>query len=749
MKNIKKLLAVVALGLTASVTQAQTVTNLVPNGDFANGGPTADWVSVSGGGTFGFGYPTSGGNPGNYGVITNVSGGWGIWVGGDVAPYIELAPLGLVAGNTYTFLQDMITLAGTNTGGLKIESWAAGSGIGAGAEPEMRPVTWTTNGWATYAFSYTIKPGATGIKMVPLWGVNSTVGYDNFRVVVPLTIPLTAQITSPANGATVFTNFTIVASASVLPGAVTNVNFYRGNVLLGSDSSAPFSLNVPNAIAGAAALTAVAQADTGASVTSSVVNVTVTGTPTVSSFGVNPAAAWVGFMNVFQTPQNFGAPAFSSAWGVADLSAAFSGTGPTTVLTLKPAPIVTQDNFWYDFTVEPLASNPTNYAAGAVGFKEMEANMYVDLPVGTVNGNLVTFAGLCKTNTLDVRLNPTRVNGVGNGWTNYAFVKELSADYSTTLNVSYVTLTSGVPFSVSLQTTSDPTLHVQYGFVTRGPNIHPADTNNYGMVQVQSTAAAATNFVVDSSASWTGFMNVFTNAQNGGGYWFGSAWATADLPAVFNGSGLVLAPNSINDPTPAWYSPSGGPGAVGLKTMEANFFQQFDGALAGKNVTFSGTVLSNTLVSASKTNALGNGWTAVAYIRDFAPDFSSFNAATVPLNPGAFSVSLFTASDPARHVQFGFQVVGPNVWITDAAAFGNIVIANAGVNPTSITATRNGGNIVLTFPTQTGKSYTVLYKNLLTDPTWSTLATTNGTGANAVVSYPTSGGQRYYRLQIQ
>lgn len=744
MKNIKKLLGTVALAAIASVSQAQFTTNLFPNGDFVNGGPTPDWVEVSGGGTFGYGYPTSGGNPGNYGVITNVSGGWGIWVGGDTTP-IPLVDLGLVAGQTYTFLQDMITLSGTNTGGLKIESWA-----GAKINPDsgdMRPVSWTTNGWATYAFTYTINPGSTGLKVVPLWGVNSTVGYDNFRVRVPLSLPFTAQITSPTNGATVFTNFVINANASLLPGAVTNVLFFRGNTLLGSDDAAPFSLLVNGAAVGAAALTVVAQADTGASLTSSVVNVTVSSTVVVSSFGVDPAASWVGYMNVFQTPQNFNGPAFNSPWGVADLSAAFSGSGASSVLTLKPAPINTADNYWYDFTVEPLLSNPTSFP-GAVGFKEMEANLYVQLPDGSVSGNLVNFSGICKTNTLDITLNPSKTNGIGNGWTNYAFVKELAADYSTN-KTTFVTLTSGAPFSVSLQTTPDPTLHIQYGFVTRGPNVWPTDVDNYGNIQIQSTAAASTNVIVDSSATWVGYMNVFTNQQGGGGYVFGSPWGTADLKAVFNTSGLVLSPNTINDASPEWYSPAGGPGAVGNRTMEASFYQQFDGPLAGKSVTFSGTVLSNTLVSASNTNALGNGWTAVAYIRDFAPDYSSFTSSTVPLTAGAFSVTHFTANDPTRHVQYGFQVVGPNVWVTDAAPFGNIVIGNAGINPTTIIPSRNGANINLTFASQLGKTYTVQFKNALTDGTWSTLTTTNGTGANAVVVDPASGSQRYYRLLIQ
>lgn len=743
MKNIKKLLGTLALAAMSSIAQAQYTTNLFPNGDFVNGGPTSDWIEVSGGGTFGFGYPTSGGNPGNYGVITNVSGGWGIWVGGDVTP-LPLSSLGLIAGTSYTFLQDMITVAGTNTGGVKIESWGP-SGI-IGNSGDMRPLTWSTNGWTTYTFNYTIAFGSTGIKVVPLWGVNSTVGFDNLGVRVLTSQPLIASITNPTNGATVNTNFTIIASASVIPGTVTNVTFYRGVSVLGSDDTAPFSLNVVGASTGAAALKVVAQADTGASVTSSVVNVTVSAGVVVTEFDVNPTASWVGYMNVFNTPQNFNGFVFGSGWGVNDLVAQFTGSGSSALLTLKPAPLNDTNSFWYDYTVEPLLSNPSNLS-GAVGFKEMESNFYVQLPDGSVSGNLVKFTGFCKTNTLDFSLNPSKTNGIGNGWTNYAFVKELAADYSTN-KTTFVTLTSGAPFSVSLQTTPDPTLHVQYGFVTRGPNVWPTDVNNYGNVQIQSIAANSTNVYVNSAASWLGFMNVFAKPQDGGGYVFGSGWGTADLNAVFNGSGLVLSPNTIGDPNPFWYTPSGGPGSVGNKTMDASMYVEI-GSLPGRNLVFSGTVLSNTLVSASNTNALGNGWTAVAFVKDFAPDYSSFNQSTVPLTPGAFSVSLFTANDPARHVQYGFQTVGPNVWSTDAASFGNVVIGNVGTFPTTITPSRNGVNINLTFASQLGKTYTVQYKNSLTNGAWNTLTTTNGTGANAVVVDPTSGTQRYYRLSIQ
>jgi hypothetical protein len=170
---------------------------------------------------------------------------------------------------------------------------------------------------------------------------------------------------------------------------------------------------------------------------------------------------------------------------------------------------------------------------------------------------------------------------------------------------------------------------------------------------------------VDPGASWLGYMNVFELPSNGGGYVFGSSWGLADLSATFSGVNLTLAPNTIGDPNSFWYTPSGGPGATGNKTMDASIYVQNDGGFAGINLTFTGLVLNNTLVSP---------YTSVAFIKDFAPDYSSFNLTTAPLVNGVFSITHATVNDPARHVQYGFETVGPNVWITDVAAMGSVQI---------------------------------------------------------------------------
>lgn len=202
-------------------------------------------------------------------------------------------------------------------------------------------------------------------------------------------------------------------------------------------------------------------------------------------------------------------------------------------------------------------------------------------------------------------------------------------------------------------------------FITRGAVVA-------AVASLVSSSFAAT-VTVDPGATWQGFMNVSNLPSAGGAYQFGSPWGTADLVATFSGPVLTLAPNTIGDPNEYWYQgvgPNpGGPGAPGNKIMEANMYvQPADGTFTGQTLTFEGTVLSNTFTSAH---------TVIAFIKDFAPDYSSSVSVTVPLTPGNFSISLATIPDPARHVQYGFQTVGVNVWVTDVAPFGNAQVTAA------------------------------------------------------------------------
>lgn len=67
-----------------------------------------------------------------------------------------------------------------------------------------------------------------------------------------------------------------------------------------------------------------------------------------------------------------------------------------------------------------------------------------------------------------------------------------------------------------------------------------------------------------------------------------------------------------------------------------------------------------------------------------------------------------------------------------------------------LTASISGGQVTISFPTQTGYSYQVQYKNNLTDATWQNLgAALPGTGATRSAQDAASLSNRFYRVQVQ
>jgi hypothetical protein len=158
----------------------------IPNPGFEIPGG-ANWSFVGDGPSVG--YLATGGNPNGYAVITQPQGvgTFGVLIANSNAPLtIGLGgQLPLTAGTTATFAMDMRIEAGSaqsNIGGLKVEF----PGVPAPNDStgNMYPAkSGSGTEWATYTFSVPIPAGATSVKLVPLWGPNSTVGYDNIRIV--------------------------------------------------------------------------------------------------------------------------------------------------------------------------------------------------------------------------------------------------------------------------------------------------------------------------------------------------------------------------------------------------------------------------------------------------------------------------------------------------------------------------------------------------------------------------------------
>ncbi len=188
--------------------------------------------------------------------------------------------------------------------------------------------------------------------------------------------------------------------------------------------------------------------------------------------------------------------------------------------------------------------------------------------------------------------------------------------------------------------------------------------------------ASAVTEGVDPSQTWIGFMNVSNLPADGGAYQFGSSWGTSALQANFSGPVLTLAPctNVWETTDTYWVKPDG---VSPNKNMDAVMYVQND-ALAGSSVTFTGLGLANTLVSP---------YTCVAFVKEFASDYSSYTSSTTPLVPSTFSVTLNTT--PGGHVQYGFETIGPDANPTTAASLGNAQVT-AVPEPTSIVLVLGG-----------------------------------------------------------
>jgi hypothetical protein len=212
----------------------------------------------------------------------------------------------------------------------------------------------------------------------------------------------------------------------------------------------------------------------------------------------------------------------------------------------------------------------------------------------------------------------------------------------------------------------------------------------------------AQTVTVDPGTLTLGYMNVFSVAGPGygsagaGGYLFGSGWGTADLVSSFSGTTLTLSPNVVNDPSSYWYTPSGGPGSVGNTIMDANLYNETSGVYVGQTLNFTGDVLASSLLTLGNVNQIGNGWTSVAFIKDFVPNYSSSTSVTAPLINGVFNISMLTSANPGDHIQYGFETIGPDVWATDVAPFGSITIIPV-PEPTTLALAGLGAVTALSF----------------------------------------------------
>jgi hypothetical protein len=158
--------------------------------------------------------------------------------------------------------------------------------------------------------------------------------------------------------------------------------------------------------------------------------------------------------------------------------------------------------------------------------------------------------------------------------------------------------------------------------------------------------------------------------------------------------------------------------------------------LAGGNGAFN-------LQCAEVTGGWGTGSQTTTNIGNFVGTGNSFNTwQYVPLvntNTGQPIVLSLGGTNTLQMTADGNE---------DANFFMLVSVAPQSV---SLSASLSPPNILLSFPTQTGFGYTVLYKNNLTDPVWTPLGSaTPGDGTTKTLTNALSGSpQQFYRLSIQ
>lgn len=219
---------------------------------------------------------------------------------------------------------------------------------------------------------------------------------------------------------------------------------------------------------------------------------------TLISFGINAqnniqisaTDNWVGYVNVFDMPQDGGGYLFGSSWGLGDLKS--TADAATNTLTLQP-----NFNTYADNPTDPYWVNQTTLE----GNKIIEASTYVEAGPA-LNDNDLTFYGDVLSYTLDT------------SYQVFFFIKALDSlnGYQDALGGSKITPLPSVgaggnpSFSVTATAAEIPAgLIVQYGFTVRGRNGNPLNEQALGSVVLGVQPNVSTINLDDSE------INVYPN----------------------------------------------------------------------------------------------------------------------------------------------------------------------------------------------------------------------------------------------
>ncbi|WP_299016957.1 T9SS type A sorting domain-containing protein [uncultured Polaribacter sp.] len=212
-------------------------------------------------------------------------------------------------------------------------------------------------------------------------------------------------------------------------------------------------------------------------------------------------------------------------------------------------------------------------------------------------------------------------------------------------------------------------------------NVLYFDTITFNAKDNEEQSSNDNNIVtIDPAVAWKGYITVFDTS---GGYQFGSEWGFADVKTSFDGSSIVLQPNfnayanalgGADGDRAFWTNSTDGgvtAGAKGNKIMEASSFVEPGETFNGKDLTFTGKIVANTLSEA---------YTGKFFIKaldpnnGFADVFNGSKVLDLPTS-GAFTIAA-TGDELAAGliIQYGFVINGLNANPAEETSLGSIVI---------------------------------------------------------------------------
>lgn len=281
--NVKALWASNTAGTSTNKVRMQSDGNLV----VYNAAGTPVWSSGTNGNTGAYLRVQNDGN-----VVIRKSNGVAIWATNTPQPSNTPPQVSLTnPANGATFATGSnigLTATASDSGGsiTKVEFFANGTLRGTDTSSPYA-ITWSN----VAAGSYSLTARATDNG-----GATTTSAARNIVVSSGANSPPTVTMTSPANGATFYTPaaVTLTASASDANGSVARVEFFAGTSLIGSDTTAPYSVSWSTSTRGTYVLTARATDNAGAVTSSGGVSVKVGPlTILVNGSNVDPSNSWI------------------------------------------------------------------------------------------------------------------------------------------------------------------------------------------------------------------------------------------------------------------------------------------------------------------------------------------------------------------------------------------------------------------------------------------------------------------------